>query len=149
MPSGRPSLFTSEIADEICRRLADGESLRKICRDENMPHERRVREWDKDNRNGFSPQYTRAREIGYETLADELLEIADDGRNDTYKDDDGNTIVNTEIVSRSRIRIDTRKWMLSKMLPKIYGDKSSVDMNVNTNLAERLEEARKRVDDDC
>ena len=56
-------------------------------------------------------------------LADEILAISDDGLNDTYTDDDGNVRTATDVVARSRLRVDSRKWMLSKMLPKVYGDK--------------------------
>ena len=78
--------------------------------------------WVKDNK-AFSDQYTRAREIGYQLLADEIIEISDDSRGDTWVDDDGNERTDTERVARSKLRMDSRKWMLSKMLPKMYGDK--------------------------
>jgi hypothetical protein len=83
------------------------------------------------NREGFSPKYTRAREIQAMSIADELLEIADDARNDWMQrpgrsDDDPGWQLNSEHVQRSRVRIDTRKWLLSKMLPKVYGDKTEV-----------------------
>ena len=120
---GRPCTYTPEIAAEICRRLAEGETLRAICRSDDMPHESTVRSWALDDREGFSTHYTRARELGYLRLADEILEIADDSSSDTLKDDQGNERLNTEFVARSRIRIDTRKWLLSKCLPKVYGDK--------------------------
>ena len=71
----------------------------------------------------FGEQYARARQFGYQLLADEILAISDDGLNDTYTDDDGNVRTATDVVARSRLRVDSRKWMLSKMLPKVYGDK--------------------------
>ena len=80
--TGRPSTYSQEIADEVCRRLAGGESLRAICRDEGIPDELTVRLWALDDREGFATQYARAREVQYLAIADELLEIADDGRND-------------------------------------------------------------------
>lgn len=66
-----------------------------------------------------------------ELLADELLSIADDGRNDTYEVTEGeekSIRTDHDVINRSRLRVDTRKWYLSKVLPKIYGDK--VDMNL-------------------
>jgi hypothetical protein len=80
---------------------------------------------------GFSQRYARARELQAHSIADELLEIADDGRNDWMQrlgkgDDDPGWGLNGEHIQRSRVRIDTRKWMLSKMLPKSYGDKTEV-----------------------
>lgn len=100
--------------------------MRAICEAEDMPDERTVRTWAMDKENPFSPQYTRAREIGYRRMADEILEIADDGRNDSYLDDDGNVRVNQDVIARSRLRFDARRWLLSKALPKIYGDKLAI-----------------------
>lgn len=75
----------------------------------------------------FASQYGRAREIGYQRMADEIVEIADDATNDfmtrTNKDGDEYEAVNQEHIQRSKLRIDTRKWLMSKALPKIYGDK--------------------------
>lgn len=124
---GRPSSFTAELAAEICLRLSGGLTLREVCRDKAMPAESTVRGWALDDREGFSAQYTRAREIGYLAMADELLEVADDGKNDWMErqDDEGKAsyVLNGEHVQRSRLRVDTRKWMLSKALPKVFGDK--------------------------
>lgn len=72
-----------------------------------MPPESTVRRWVLDNED-FAAQYARAREAGYQCMADEILEISDDKEGDP---------------SRDRLRVDTRKWLLSKCLPKIYGDK--------------------------
>jgi hypothetical protein len=128
---GRKSTtFTQKIADLICERLAAGESLRAICRDEGMPTEAAVRLWARDDVQGFASQYAHARSLGYERLADELLEIADDGSSDTYVDDKGNERTDADVVARSRLRVDTRKWLLSKMLPKVYGEKLDVNAQV-------------------
>ena len=79
------------------------------------------------DRCGFSKQYARARETGYELMADEIVEIADDGTNDWMlrNGPDGATefAIDHEHVARFRLRLDTRKWLLSKALPKVYGDK--------------------------
>lgn len=118
--------YTQRIADEICRRLAEGESLRSICRDEEMPDESSVRAWALDNVNGFGPQYARAREIGYDKLAEEILEISDTpqlGVIRTSKPDGGEEVKEADMIEHRRLRVDSRKWMLSKMLPKKYGDK--------------------------
>jgi hypothetical protein len=112
----------------ICERLTDGETLTAICKDEAMPAERTVRRWALDNVQGFSPQYARAREIGYHAMADEIIDIADDTSSDTVKDENGNERANHEWITRSRFRVDTRKWLLSKALPKIYGDKVTAEV---------------------
>lgn len=119
--------YTPEIAAEVCRRLEEGQSLREVCRADGMPTEGAVRQWAQEDRDGFATHYARARERGYLRLADELLEIADDGTNDWVerqnKDGSTQTVFDAEHYQRSRLRVDTRKWLLSKMLPKVYGDK--------------------------
>lgn len=134
---GRPTAYSKEMADEICERMASGQSLRHICSDQYMPAISTVMLWrakDKastdDNDNpykGFSEQYEIAQEARFYYHADELLDIADDGTNDWMErvDKDGNESgwqVNGEAIQRSRLRVDARKWMLSKLLPK-YADK--------------------------
>lgn len=125
---GRPSRYSEEIAIEICDRLAKGESLNSICKSEHLPSESTVRDWSKDKKHPFSASYAKARETGYLRIADELLDIADDGTNDWMerKNDEGEIVgwvVNGEAIARSRLRVDTRKWVLAKMLPKVFGDK--------------------------
>lgn len=127
---GRPSKYTPELAREICLRIAAGASVRSICEDEAMPSESTVRAWAVDDLEGFSAQYTRAIQIRAMGWADEIVDISDDGRNDTYIDDNGNERTDNERVARSRLRVDTRKWMLSKMLPKVYGDTLDVNHGV-------------------
>ncbi len=127
---GRPSLYNEALADSICDRLADGESLNSICKSETMPSERTVRTWARTPDHAFSPKYAQARQIGYLKLADELLEIADDGTNDWMKrfgKDGEGWAVNGEHIARSRLRVDTRKWLLSKCLPKVFGDRITTE----------------------
>lgn len=127
---GRPSKYTAKIADRICSELSNGRTLRSVCRDDGMPHESTVRAWVLDDLHGFYTQYTRAREIGYHSMADETLEIADDGTNDFVKkrkqDGEEFEAVDHDHIARSRLRFDARRWLLSKALPKIYGDKLSL-----------------------
>jgi hypothetical protein len=123
---GVPSTFTQEIADRICERIADGESLRSICLDEGMPNKATVFRWLATNQI-FRDQYAHARETQVETLVDEIPDIADDGSNDYMEksDDKGKThyVLNGEAVQRSKLRVDARKWIAAKMLPKKYGEK--------------------------
>lgn len=125
--TGRPSGYTQETADIICHRMAEGESLREVCRDPAMPSTSTVMRWAIAVE-AFREQYTRAREALLEHWAEEITEIADDGSNDYMDrlDKDGKVIgevVNQEHIARSRLRVDTRKWLLSKLKPKKYGDK--------------------------
>ncbi len=122
----RPSDFTQELATEICKRLADGQSLRHICLSYEMPNASTVHEWVLIDREGFAKQYARARAIQAENMFDEILEISDDGSNDYMTITKGDVKYNVEdheVTNRSRLRVDSRKWYLSKVLPKKFGDK--------------------------
>ena len=126
---GRPTIYSDDLAKLICSRIASGESVRSICQDEDMPAKASVMLWLIDGEHQFfSDQYAKARQIQAETLADELFDIADDGTNDwmkrTGKEGEEAYILNGEAVARSRLRVDTRKWFLSKVLPK-FADKPS------------------------
>lgn len=120
---GRPTTYTEEIACEICARMAEGESLRSICRSDDMPALSTVFLWVSKHKE-FSEQYTKAMSARADAMFEELIDIADDGRNDFMITADGDEKFNSEHVNRSRLRIDTRKWMLARMLPKKYGDKA-------------------------
>lgn len=136
-PVGRPTLYTPELAAEICRRLADGESLRKICEAEAMPDESTVRLWVVEDRDGFYTHYTRARQAQALKWADEVVDIADDSTFDAKMTENG-IVVDGEAIARARLRVDTRKWILSKVLPKVYGDKVIHEGNDDAPLTIRI-----------
>ena len=124
-------------------RIAEGESLRSVCRDPKMPSIRTVIRWlMKGEPADFCHHYARAREVQAETFADDLMEIADDGRNDWMEiHDNGECIgykVNGEAVARSKLRADTRKWVAERMLPKKYGTKVGLEHGVTGTLEEFL-----------
>jgi len=125
MPAGRPSSFTQEIADLICTRLELGESLRNICASEEMPDRSTVLRW-LTHVDGFSDQYTRARDLGLDAVAEEVIAIADDGSADwvtRYRENGSEyQAVDQEHIQRSKLRFDARRWYLSKLAPKKYGD---------------------------
>jgi hypothetical protein len=133
--TGRPSSFTQATADTICAKLAQGISLREMCRDDGMPTQSTVFRWLADN-DEFREQYARAREAQADHMADEILEIADDGTNDWMErrastgggrsdaaGDAEEVVPNHEHINRSKLRVDARKWLMSKLAPKKYGDK--------------------------
>jgi len=122
---GRPSEFNQEIASGICERIADGESLRSICASDDMPAKSTVFKWLTQQK-GFADQYAHAREAQADTLFDEMLDIADDARNDWMErngKDDAGWEANGEHIQRSKLRLEARKWMAGKLRPKKYGDK--------------------------
>lgn len=125
--TGRPSSFTPELADRICAELSEGRSLRTVCKAEDMPAVSTVFNWLR-TKPEFLEQYTRAKEEAADALADEIQDIADDGTNDWMerldKDSQGaGYVLNGEHVQRSRLRVEARKWIASKLKPKKYGDK--------------------------
>jgi hypothetical protein len=105
MPDTR---YTPELAAEICRRMAEGESLRGICRDPGMPPEATVRTWSRDDRDGFAAQYHQARLMQIDCWVDEIVETA--CRDDLDPQD-------------KRVRCDAYKWVASKIAPKRFGDR--------------------------
>jgi hypothetical protein len=119
---GRPSAFTQQMADKICELIASGKSQRSISEMPGMPSAPTVQKWQVD-REDFLLQYAHARSARADRMAEEIIEIADDGLNDTYVDDQGNVKVAQDVVARSKLRVDARKWLASKMAPKKYGDK--------------------------
>lgn len=120
--AGRPSSFTQAMADLICERLAKPESLRSICEDETMPGKTTVLRWLRQH-DEFRNQYARAREDQADAFADEILDIADDGRRDYVPDEDGHEVVDHDHIQRSKLRVETRKWLMGKMAPKKYGER--------------------------
>lgn len=120
---GRPSSFTQKIADIICERLADGESLRAICSDDHMPSRAAVSRWICDNVSGFQDQYAHAKEIGLEEMADEIMEISDEAVAMT-----GEGKLDGADVQHKRLRVDSRKWLLSKLAPRKYGERTALEL---------------------
>jgi len=124
---GRPSKYTPELAAEICMRLSDGEPLRKICRDEHMPEWRTIYDWlarDKE----LSAQVTRAREAGYQAMAEETLEIADNfhlGQIEVL-DDKGSRVTIEDMLGHRKLRIETRLKLLACWDPSKYGNRTVV-----------------------
>lgn len=107
---GRPSDFNNDIAAEICGKLAEGQSLNSICKEDGMPHMSTVFRWLAVHES-FRDNYVRAREVQADVFADEMTDIADDAEADPAH------------VAKAKLRIDTRKWIASKLKPKKYGDK--------------------------
>lgn len=125
---GRPSDYSLELVSRICSRIADGESLKSICLAEDMPTKSSVYLWLAAHKE-FSDMYTRAKEDCADTLADEILEISDDGSNDWMAKNDPDNPgwqVNGEHINRSRLRVDSRKWIAAKLKPRKYGEKVAV-----------------------
>ncbi len=119
--TGRPSKYTPAVAEAICAALADGMSLRALCAQPDMPGMTTVMRWLADpSKPEFRLQYAHAREAQADLLAEEILEIADGCSHTISKD--GCIETNRELIARARLRIDSRKWLASKVAPKKYGN---------------------------
>ena len=121
---GRPTIKTKAILDEIYMRLCDGESLRTICRHSHMPARSVVFDWLKKDAE-FRRLYELGRALQLEGLADDIIDIADDGTQDWVEREGPNgtkrLVADHDRIKRDRSRIDGRKWMLSRLLAKKYG----------------------------
>jgi len=129
-PTGRPTDYSDKIAARICARIAAGESVRTICRDEDMPGASTVFLW-LSKHEGFVEQYARAREAQADAIMEDILDIADDATNDWMErrgEEDAGWALNGEHIQRSKLRVDARKWMAGKLAPKKYGDRASVEL---------------------
>jgi SHS2 domain-containing protein len=120
-------IYTQEHFDRIWDEMAKGRSLKSICNDEGMPTERTVmRRVAADD--VLCQQYARAMEQRADAIFDGMLDIADNTEKDMITLEDGREIVDHNVIGRDKLRIDTRKWILSRMNPKKYGDSSKVDV---------------------
>lgn len=130
MKAGRPRSYRSALAEEICQRLADGETLRQICVEEHMPTRSTVFLWIQQDTEGFSDRYKSAREFHLESLSDDIVGLADVCREGTKTKTtkDGIETTTGDMVERARLQVDARKWLLSKLRPEKYGDKTAVDL---------------------
>ena len=122
--TGRPSTYDPAVATKICEQLSEGISLREICRQEGMPPWQTVYSWMERDAS-LVEAIARAREIGYDALAEECLKIADDGTND-YVEGERGPQLNSEHIQRSKLRIETRLKLLAKWSPKRYGERVQV-----------------------
>ena len=152
--TGRPSLYTEELANEICVRLGLGESLRKICLDERIPSMATVMTW-LTKKPEFLEQYTRAREIQAETQFDELIDIVDQPPELSHITNNKGELVEVKFdssyVAWMKLRVDTRKWTAARMAPKKYGEQKQAeeaqDLTViDVNVRDMMDVAVKRLE---
>lgn len=152
---GRPTKYSPELADKICEEIATSEKgLHHICKSNNFPSASTILRWlTEDDKKDFRDKYTRAREAQADYMAEQILEIADNSDNDTIVTKNGIIIQNSEYINRSRLRVDTRKWLMSKLAPKKYGEKLDISGNVkNINSVpltpEQIKEINKSLEDE-
>lgn len=125
---GRPSSYTPEMGARIVERIIDGDSCITIGKDPSFPAERTIYNWIGCNEE-FRAMYLEAKSICAERMGEELLEIADDGRNDWMEKNGGGYAVDHEHVGRSKLRVDTRKWLMCHLAPKRFGAKVAQEIS--------------------
>jgi hypothetical protein len=170
----RTAKFKPHVAATIIQRLSEGETLKGICRDEGMPSHTSVLCWVNENPT-FAAEYARARTDGFDVIAQEIIEIADNTRQGEkierkevgrvcslcqravkwhsawkHVGDSPETLicagavaipvmeektVTGDMIERSRLQVDARKWLLSKLRPDKYGDRVAMDVSGNLGLS--------------
>lgn len=122
--------FNEEIAQEICAAISTSSfGIRKLCKqNKHWPSVSHIFSW-LHLYPLFKEQYTRAKQNQIESFIDDVIDIADDASNDWMENDNGTIVANHDHINRARLRIDTRKWLASKLAPKIYGDKKEKEDN--------------------
>lgn len=126
---GRPTDYNDQVASRLLAEIADGKSVASLCKQDWAPSRQTFYQWIHKHR-AFADSYAKAKDDCAESLADEIIDIADDGTNDWMDNNDPENPgyrLNGEHYQRSRLRIDTRKWVASKLKPKKYGEKTEVE----------------------
>lgn len=129
---GRPTIRTKALVARILRRMSNGEILSRICREDGMPDRGTVWRWTEEDPE-FRDALTRAREACAHALTDEAVEIADDGTNDYVEVETRSggmkTVLDKEHVDRSKLRVETRKWLAGCVAPKAYGQRTAHEVS--------------------
>ena len=120
---GRPTKYTKELGEEICNTLARSiDGIRRICKAHpHFPAFETIQEW-REKYSDFSNHYEAAKLKQALRFAEDIVDIVDDDSNDIMMTDKG-AAVNSAAIQRARLRMDARKWIACKLLPKVYGDK--------------------------
>ncbi len=118
---GAPTIKNPELLNAICAGISLGKSARAMCVETGIS-QRVLWNWLASDAE-LMRQYLIAKELCVDVYAEEIIEISDDGSRDTYTDEKGREVIDREVIARSQLRIDARKWYASKLAPKKYGDK--------------------------
>jgi hypothetical protein len=121
---GRPTKYSKQLADEICRLISEGKSIATICKRDDMPSRDTVHAWIKDKPD-FSYNYAQAKDEGAEAFVDQIIDIADEMPR-MIENKNGELVVDSAWVTWQNNRVHARKWIAVKLLPRKYGDKMDV-----------------------
>jgi hypothetical protein len=135
---GRPTKYCDQIAAEICGRLSCGEPVSTICKDDHMPGVTTIFMWLRRH-DEFRKDYEEARKNGAHTYADQIAQIIDTKPLEIV-DEQGNVRYDSASIAWNRLRMDGRKWLAAKYLPKVYGERLGVE-GVEDGVAIKTEDA--------
>ncbi len=144
---GRPLKYTPELGKEICDAISStNKGTKRLCaKHKHWPCQDTFFTWLKQYPE-FSEQYKRAKLCQVELLVDELIDIADDSSQDLVADESGALTYHPERVARSKLRIETRKWIAARLVPRVYGTKGDDDSYAsNTALSAEMKQLRERL----
>lgn len=145
----RPSSFTPEMVELICKRVATHPyGMPTLCKMfDDMPSKDTINVWRWEYPE-FSAKYVEAKRMQAELLAESFEDVHIELMQDSYKDDKGVKRIDAGLVAASKLLIDTRKWTAARLAPKIYGDRSMVETTTTVpETAERLEKAKDKQKD--
>ena len=139
MAGGRPTIYTDELANRICELVATNtDGLPKLCAAYDwMPGDETIRIWRFRNLE-FAGKYAQAKRFQAELMAEQVKEIA--AEKAYYIDADGNQRIDAGFVASQRLQADTVKWLASKLAPKIYGDRQTIEQTVTVKHEDALKE---------
>lgn len=134
---GRPTHYSAVLGQEICDAIASSsKGTKRLCTDNpHWPCQDTLFTWLKKYPE-FSEQYAQAKICQIELLVDEILEISDDASQDQYVNELGALVSNPPAINRARLKVDSRKWLASKLVPKVYGNK--IDIEGDNSMSEEL-----------
>lgn len=146
---GRPTMYSLALGKKICRAISvTTDSMTAICsRNADFPVRETIWEWRLDHPD-FANMYDIAKRAQADLLVEEIKDIADDSARDNKHNANGDIVCDSEWVARSRLRVDTRKWIACKLLPKVYGDLAKLELlqDRNEELNKELEVLRLQLD---
>ena len=132
--------YDAELAAKVLDLLAQSGSLRRVCRELGVSRNSII-PWVVDNTDGFGDAYARAKEHGIDTLVEETLDIADDGSND-YMETEHGPALNSESIQRSKVRVETRRWLAERLAPRRYGLRQGLDVTSSDGTLQMDDTAR-------
>lgn len=147
-PGGRPTTYTPELAEFICKMIATHAcGIKKLtAMYEDFPHSSTIYAWLYDHKE-FSSLYLEARRLQATVLADSMLDIPDNIS--VFEDKDGNERIDSGILGKAKLNYEILKWHAAKMAPKIFGDKHVEDLQAdNERVKQELQEVKERLDAD-